>query len=169
MERPALAQIHTDLSPSVVVEQVRQMSRRGRLPGFSTAGDGLFSALAYGWSVLDQRMVCDADQGDQTVLRFHNVLPWKMPAVIAAMFAFTVWPGVWFTNEMLVTYWPWYLGHERTWPWLTYAWYLPLAILPIPFVFRSSLRRSHVAAAESANELIERIATEIGGHVVPGD
>lgn len=166
MEKAALPWIQTDLSPSKVVERVSEMSRRGKLPGFSTSGDGLFSALAYGWSVLDQRMVCRAEEGKTTELRFHNELPWKMPVVIFLMFAFTVWPGVWLTNEMLVTYWPWYLKQTRSWPWLTYAWYLPLTVLPIPFFFRSAWRKSRLAAAASAKELIERIGKELGGRVV---
>lgn len=164
-----LARIETSLSPSDVVDRLSEMSRRGRLPGFSREGEGLFSALAYGWSILDQRMVCEAEEGEPTLLRFRTVLPMKMPLVIAVILAATVWPGSWFTDEMLVTYWPWYLKQVHAWPWLTYAWYLPLAVLPIPFVFRIALRRSHAGAAESATELIERIGKELGGKVVRAD
>lgn len=162
------ARIETALSPSAVVERVSVMSRRGRLPGLRTDGEGLFSTLAYGWSILDQTMVCEAEEGDGTVLRFRTVLPRKMPAVILAVFAFTVWPGVWLTHQMLVTYWGWYLGLANQWPWITYAWYLPMTVLPIPFIFRTALRRSHAGAAVSANELIERIGKEIGGTVKTG-
>jgi len=160
----SLPRIETELSEQEVLERVSRMSKRGRMPGFQAGGDGgLFSVLAYGWSILDQRLVCEASG---SVLRFRTVLPKRMPIVIGVLFAVTIWPGVWFTNEMLVTYWDWYLGLAGRMPWLTYAWYLPLTVIPLPWIFRTAIRRSDAAAEASGRELIERMGKELGGRVV---
>ncbi|MFG0313403.1 MAG: hypothetical protein ACF8LL_04365 [Phycisphaerales bacterium] len=164
-----LPHIQTTLTPDEAVDRVATMSKRGKLPGFSREGDALFSSLAYGWSFLDQRLICEATRdADTTTMRFRTVLPPKMPLIVGVIFAITIWPGVWFTDQMLATYWNWYLGLLNDMPWLTYAWYLPLTILPLPWMFKSMMNRSHTAAHESAKELIERINAVIDGRLIDG-
>jgi hypothetical protein len=68
----------------------------------------------------------------------------------------SIWPGVWFTDSMLSTYFDWYPRSQ----WFTYAWYIPLSLLGIPAMwkfFKHSEKKTH---AESL-EVIKKIAATI--------
>lgn len=152
--------ILTPLPPAKIEEKLLAMSQRGKLPGFERVPDG-FVALAYGW-VYDFDLVgaISSSNGSNRIGFSLRVKP-KMPWIIAAVLALSVFPGVWITDSMIAIYFDWY----PTEFWKTCVWYLPLSILPIPWVWKTAMNRSRTAAEESGRELIERIAAEVGGAI----
>lgn len=80
----------------------------------------------------------------------------RMPWIYALLLIATVWPGVWVTDSMLKTYFSWY-----TIP--TWWWYLPLSVIPLPWMWRSFMHKSRAAADASAREVITDIAAAVGG------
>lgn len=159
--------IETPLGADEAVERLATMSKRGKLPGFERGGHGgLFSVTAFG-TYFDRVLVGEGAEGTGGAsIRMHSVLPWKMPALIIFVFVLTIWPGVWFTDEMLVTYWGWYAAKVVEMPWLTYAWYLPLTVIPLPWTYWSALKKSNAAAAASARELMGKMAAALDGRLV---
>jgi hypothetical protein len=150
------------MDAGAVLDRLDTASRRGRLAGFikaPTAGV-MFAAAAHGSpfeGVLEARGE-PADGG--TRLRFEARLLRKFPAIFAGVLAFTIWPGVYFTDELVAQFLP------GLWsPWVTYSWYLPLTILPIPWVWRAAMRKSRRTMTEHAGETIAKIAKELGGRV----
>lgn len=139
-----------------VVRRMRALSQRGKLPGFEETADG-FKALAYGW-VFDFDLVYRVEESAQgSTLTPALVLKRRMPAIVLVILALSIWPGVWITDSMLATYFSWY-PHEF---WKTCAWYLPLTVLPMPWVWKTAMRRSRLLAEESARELAERVRAEL--------
>lgn len=154
------ATIVTTLSDTKIAEKLLEMSQRGKLPGFEPRSGG-FGALAYGW-IYDFDLVGtfrDAPSG--TRITFELFVKPKMPWIVGALLALSVFPGVWITDSMLSIYFDWYPKEF----WKTCVWYLPLSILPIPWVWKTAMNRSRAAAEFSSVELIERIAAQIGGSV----
>ncbi len=94
-------------------------------------------------------------------LTFRLVLLKKMPTIFGVLLALTIWPGVYFMDEVVSQLGLW----RADWPWLTYYWYLPLTVIPIPWMWRSMIAKSQRSAREHARETIEGIAREIGGTV----
>lgn len=157
MERTTIV---TQLGEHKITEKLRAMSQRGKLPGFE-AGQGGFLALAYGW-IYDFDLVAKYGGSDGTTrIGFDLLVKKKMPWVVAILLTVSIWPGVWITDSMLSIYFGWYPREF----WKTCVWYLPLTIIPIPWVWKAAMGRSRTEAEISARELIERIAVELGGVV----
>lgn len=150
------------LDAPAIVERLTTASRRGRLAGFasSQAAGVLFQATAFG-SPFEGVLEARAEGADgATRLRFQTRMLRKFPALFAAVLAFTIWPGVYFTDELVAQFLP------GLWsPWVTYYWYLPLTILPIPWVWRGAMRKSRRTMTEHARETVAKIAKELGGRV----
>lgn len=139
-----------------VVRRMRALSQRGKLPGFEETSDG-FRALAYGWVFdYDLRYRVDEGPGGSTLTPALE-LKRKMPAIVIAVLLLSIWPGVWITDSMLATYFDWYPREF----WKTCAWYLPLTVIPMPWVWKTAMGRSRMLAEESARELSERIGAEL--------
>lgn len=154
------AVIHTQAGTAKILEKMRGLSRQGKLPGFEAKGEE-FVALAYGW-VYDFDFIAKPTAGaGGTVLRFDLQVKRKTPWIVAAMLALSIFPGVWITHSMLAIYFGWYPAEL----WKTCVWYLPLSIIPIPWVWKTAMERSRTAAEESSRELLERIATELNGKI----
>lgn len=136
------------------------MSQRGKLPGFAKTPSG-FLALAYGWVYDFDLLGTVAGSAGASRIGFSLRVKPKMPWVVAAVLALSVFPGVWITHSMLSIYFDWYPSEL----WKTCAWYLPLSILPIPWVWKTAMGRSRGEAEVSAHELIEKIAAELGGAI----
>lgn len=159
MPPPAFPTLKVPSSPDQIVSALANMSKRGRLAGFARAradsGD-LFHAEAWG-SPFESELIARAEAGEGgTALSFRVRMLRKMPWIFAAVLAFAIWPGVWFTQSLLDTYFPGTLIAEYT-----YWWYLPLTALPIPFSWRSMMRKSREQAEVSAREQIQKIAREL--------
>jgi hypothetical protein len=162
----SLPTIRTETPPDRILENLIVASRRGRLPGFARGqGDrdtGLFSADAHG-NPFDGVLVATHSPAQGPVpagLTFRIRMLRRMPAIFLIALVVTVWPGVYFTDELIAQFAP---GLWR--PWVTYYWYIPLTLLPAPWIWKSALARSRRSMFAHATETIRKIAVEIGGRV----
>ncbi|MEZ6243038.1 MAG: hypothetical protein R3B57_08345 [Phycisphaerales bacterium] len=162
----ALAGVTTEKSAAEVVASLERMSKRGELPGFDKdEARGLFSVEAAG-NPFDRRLVAHAKERDGlTILEWELVTPRKWPIIIAAVLVVTVWPGLPITHSLLVNYFPgWYGGLVSGW-FKTWMWYLPLTILPIPWAWRSTMKKMRATTLISAREAVAKIAGAVGGQM----
>lgn len=128
------------------------MSKRGKLPGFAEISPTEFRADAFA-TPFDHSLTCRLEPVEGgTRLAFRVTMNRRMPWIYALVLLVTIWPGVWVTDSMLKTYFSWY-----TIP--TWWWYLPVSVLPIPWMWRSFIRKSTSAAETSAREIVADIAT----------
>jgi hypothetical protein len=167
-ERAPLPAVVTGMDAPDILERLATASRRGRLPGFE-AGDrgGLFSVAAHGHP-FDAVLVGHHQAGDGAGrLEFTLRLLPKMPAIFAAVLLVTVWPGVYFMDELLAQLapgiWSYSTGHWGLWA--TWYWYVPMTVIPLPWVWASLMRRSRESTRAAAEEAIGKIAIETGGRV----
>ena len=79
-----------------------------------------------------------------------------MPRIFALLLVITVWPGLPLTEGFLGSF-TWYSDFEASTGIKTWYWYLPLTILPIPFVWKSSMAKSRQSAQQSAVETIDSL------------
>lgn len=150
----------TPLSDTKIAEKLLEMSQRGKLPGFEPRTGG-FRALAYGW-IYDFELVGTLQNAEPGIrISFNLVVKRRMPWVVGVLLALSVFPGVWITDSMLSIYFDWYPKEF----WKTCVWYLPLSVLPIPWVWKTAMSRSRAAAEVSSAELIQRIAAQLEGSV----
>jgi hypothetical protein len=136
-------------------------ARRGRLAGFDDrTGPALFSVAAFGDS-FDYRLLATAAPANSGCdLTFSLSIVPKAPLIFGLVAVLTVWPGGWLTESMLSTYSTWYAGLPS---WVTYAWYMPLTVVPLPWMWRKMHRKSRTAALDHAREQIKKIMTEADG------
>lgn len=156
--------MQTPLAPEEVVARLDALARRGKLPGFARGrGEDLFEVAAFGHTY-DYRLVARGDREESgTRLEFRLVATRRVQVIYAAVIAFTVWPGVWFTDRMIQMWFGGYYGVENEHSMLvTCLWYLPLTVLPVPFFWRKMVRNSRAAAEASAVEMLTRMRGELG-------
>lgn len=157
----ALPVVRTGLDQEAVLQRLGTLSKRGKLAGFAKGSGGvLFSAAAFGKYfdyALDAR--AKSGGGGPTELEFEMRMERRMPLIFAVVLVLTVWPGCWLTKNILTMYLAetWALP-IATW---TYWWYLPLTVLPIPWMWRKVMRESRAAAEASAREVVQKIAKEL--------
>lgn len=152
--------LSTQLPPEEIVARLLALAKRGKLAGFTagrTEQPPLFTAEIHG-APFDRLLIAEAsrDAGlTRLSLRLHTLR--KMPWIFGIVLAFSAGPGLWLTHSMLETYFGWYklslLG--------TTAWYVPLTVLPIPFMLPGMWRKSTAAAQEHAREVTATIAGAI--------
>lgn len=163
-------------SPDDIVARLDTASRRGRMPGFHARPPGaLFQTDAWG-TPFDSDLFAGAETRDAgTRLNFEVRLRRRLPGIYAVLLVLTVWPGAPLTDSLLRMWFDWY--HHLTqmnffkagsFEWFTYAWYIPVCVLPLPFMWRGWMRRSHVSARVSALDMIAKIACELGVPAPPG-
>ena len=143
--------IETTLSANEVKDRMQKLSKKGKLPGFdANSQHGLFSVAAHG-TPFDSVLIFEHQDGQLTPSL--NLMP-MIPSIFAALLVITVWPGLPLTDGFLASF-PWYgnllakIGID------TWHWYLPMTILPAPFIWKSSIRKSKSSAFLSAQETIE--------------
>ncbi|MFG0259936.1 MAG: hypothetical protein ACF8LK_06240 [Phycisphaerales bacterium JB041] len=157
--------VPSGLDATETLAALERAGRRGRLPGFSRIEGDTFrldcDAIPFEHEIRG-RVEPDAGRegGGCRVAMSVRRKP-VMPTVFAATLVFTVWPGVWLTDSLIATYWSAYGRWTESMPWLTYAWYLPIAALPLPWVWRSLVRKSAAMAAESAREQAASVRSEL--------
>jgi hypothetical protein len=158
-----LPEVAADASADQIVERLSLASRRGRLPGFEArpTSDRLFAVAAHGHPFDGVLTAEHRAEVGRSRLRFRLMLHRKMPVIFAVAMLLTIWPGVYFMDELIAQFAP---GWWR--PWVTYYWYLPLTILPIPWLWASLMKRSRASIHAAVIEAIGRIAKEIGGDIV---
>lgn len=151
-----LPHIATALDKEEVAKRARRLSERGKLPGYVGNPSGaLFACAAFG-NPFDYSLLASHEAGKLT---FCAKIKPKMPAIFWFVLAFTIWPGVLFTDSLLNTWFGWYPNET----WITYAWYLPLTILPLPWLYKAVMARTRLAALVHAHEQINRIAKAVDG------
>ncbi len=155
----ALPIVRTDLSPAGVMDRVRTASKRGRLPGFREIDGATFAVLAFGVPFDRELIVRVEASGAGTALLARPVLLKRNPVLFAAVLIFTIWPGVAITKSM-IPWEPFGIPFE--------AWYLPLTIIPTPFVWMSLIKKSSRTTFASALESMSQIAGEVGGVLSTG-
>ncbi|MCE7973784.1 MAG: hypothetical protein DYG92_05560 [Leptolyngbya sp. PLA1] len=150
-------EIITPLGREEILKRLDVASRRGRLPGYMPGRDGeLFGAEELGHP-FDYRLSVHAAsaEGGTRLTWSMRMLP-KMPVIFGAVLALSVWPGVWLTDSMLRAY---FSGYDfRTW-----MWYLPVTVLPIPWMWRGFMRRSRESATRLRDEMLEAVRAELNG------
>lgn len=149
--------IESPHSPAEVMARVWALSTRGKLPGFEKRGERSFAATVFAepYDRVLEATVADAGAGSRLTGRVR--LKRKMPAIMIAVFLFTIWPGVWLTDSLLVTYFSWYPREF----WVTIAWYVPLCLLAIPPLWKQ-WKKSGVIAARELATLDERLRGAVG-------
>jgi len=153
----ALPAVRTTLAPEEILDRLDRTARRGRLPGFQRGGRGLFSVEAHGYPFDAELIAREAPAGGQgRDLRFRVRMRRRLPLLFALVLAATVWPGVYFMDQLIPGEW----GLPATW-----MWYLPLTILPLPWVWAALLRRSRQSNRAAAREAVRRIGAELGAPV----
>ncbi|MEO0512649.1 MAG: hypothetical protein AAF108_07100 [Planctomycetota bacterium] len=149
--------IVTTRDPERVIDLLRKLSKRGKLPGFETECPGLFRVAAFG-APFDHHLTCYASAAEEgTELRFVLERQKRLPLIFAATLVFTVWPGVYLTDSFLSTIWEAYGRWTLDMPWLTYAWYLPITAGPIPWMWGGWSKKSRAAADEHGREQVDKI------------
>jgi len=149
--------VPTALPAKSVAEKLTHAGRRGKLPGFEAAGEGGFridcDAVPFDYSLVGQ--IKPEGEGSSVTLRAvrRRLMPWVFGVTLAA----TVWPGVWLTDSLMGVYWASYSRWSEQMPWLTYAWYLPITALPLPWLWRTLTRKSEAMAKESATKLVNAV------------
>ncbi len=159
--------VRCSMDHDAMLEAFAKRARRGKLAEFRAGAlgqhGGDFSVEAAG-NPFDHRLIGTFDGDAQnTTITLRLIRLKMMPAIFAAVIIVSVWPGVWLTDSMLVTYFAWYSNWTQSMPWLTYAWYLPMSVLPLPWVWRGIVRKSRTEAVESAREMIEAITQTVDG------
>ncbi|RMH12038.1 MAG: hypothetical protein D6695_07755 [Planctomycetota bacterium] len=158
------------MSADEIVSVLDRAARRGRLPGFEPHPSGaLFLADAWGTPFDSDLIAVASPEGERTRLTFTLRLRRRLPIIYAIVLGLTIWPGVTLTDRVLSLWFEWYHGltqmdvfHAGGFAFFTYAWYLPLTVLPLPWLWRSWMRRARATATVSALETIAKIAKELG-------
>jgi hypothetical protein len=146
--------IATSMPIAAVADKAQQLSKKGKLPGFARAGDG-FSFAGFG-EPFDYVVTA---RSDASGVVFDAAMHRKMPAIFAIVIVLSIWPGSWLTDSMLRSY---FTGYNVA-PWVTYAWYLPLTVVPLLWMIPRMLRRSREAAYAHAQEQIATLREALGG------
>ncbi len=160
----ALPTIRAPHKPSEVLARLESLSRRGKLAGFERTSPHSFETSIYGAPydrVLRATIEPDAGEPEQAIIECAAHLPRRLPAIVALVLIVAVWPGVWLTHSMLVTYFGWYPRAD----WVTVVWYVPLTLLAVPVLWKQ-FRQSERSAFAHAHEVIARIAATCDGEVV---
>lgn len=146
------------LSPDEIRARLEAAARRGKLPGLKldSRANSLFSIMDFGRPYESVLSATALREGGHTRLSFAARPKPLMPMVMLLLLVATVWPGIWLTNSMLVSYFPGYA--YQTW-----MWYLPLTVPMVPWVMWSSWRKSVRSAAIEGRELIGKVSQFIEG------
>lgn len=151
-EEVALPSVETRLNAEQVRERLSTASKRGRMPGYRNE-PGLFSVAAHGYpfdGVLEG-MLRDGR------IEFRIRMLRKLPVIFAAVILFTIWPGVYLMDQLIPGQWGWIP---------TWWWYLPVTVIPTPWMWKGVMKKSKKSMDASAREAIGKIAAEVEGRVV---
>jgi hypothetical protein len=160
-----LPDLSTAIDQAAIVARLDALARRGKLAGFDAKRPGsspiLFELEAPG-TPIDHSLVATAAQtGGETRLSLRlRMLP-KLPVIFGLLILFTIWPGVWLTHSMLRAYFSFYTYPE----WITWAWYIPFTVLPLPWMLARMIRQSRAAAYASALNSVELLKTTLDAKV----
>ncbi|HYE60578.1 MAG TPA: hypothetical protein VD997_01160 [Phycisphaerales bacterium] len=153
-----LPTLETPYTPDEILRRLDTAARRGRMAGFQPEKPpALFSVEAFA-APFEHKLLATASPGASTRLTFRTVVLHKVLWIYAAVIVFSIWPGTWLTHSMLVSWFPsWYPVEE----WKTWAWYLPLLILPLLWLLPKQWKKSRADAHADALAQIGKLAREL--------
>lgn len=150
-----LPTVSTSLGAEEIRTRLLKLSKRGKLAGYEAGTEGvLFHVEAHG-TIFDFRL--EARHADDA-LHFTLAPLWKLPIILVIATILAAGPGLWLTHSMMQTYFPSWYTISLLW---TAAWYEPLTVLPLPWIFWGSWKKSKAAAKEHAVETIAKIGKEL--------
>lgn len=152
-----LPELRTPLSPGQILDRLTTASRRGRLAGFERGADGgSFSAALFS-EPFDHLLTARLEPSTGgTIIRSQARMLKKNPVIFILVMAFTIWPGVRLTDAMI----------PGSWNWIPTAWwYLPITIIPLPWVWVKLMKKCRAAAGVSAHEVLTKVAAEVDGRL----
>lgn len=151
-----LPTLPTSLSSEQVFERLLKLSKQGKLAGYEhQAGTSHATVDAHGNPFDSDLKIQHADQA----VEFELTMRKKLPVIFAVLLVVTVWPGLPLTESFMLTM-GWYERLVSGW-FETWMWYLPMTVLPIPFVWRTSMMKSVRSAHEHAIETVEKVRSVI--------
>lgn len=153
----ALPSLQVPLAAGDILAKLETAARRGRLAGFARIDDRSFKCDAYGQPFESDLLAQILPDATGSRIGFRVKMRPMMPWIFVVVSILAIWPGVWLTDSMMLTYFPSFTTKVPTW-W----WYMPLTILPLPFAAVSSMKKSRRTAIESAHEMIGKVAGELG-------
>lgn len=147
-----LPRIDTSLDHDQVYGRLLKLSKQGKLAGFRhEKGSDDAVVDAHGNPFDSDLLIHHTGHSLEFVMKMRA----KLPIVFAILLVLTVCPGLPLTDSYLLTF-GWY--ERLVSGWLeTWMWYLPMTVLPIPFVWRTSMMKSVRTTHEHALETIEKI------------
>ncbi len=152
-----LQSITTGMDASGVFGALLKLSKGGNLAGYvHNSGDLAAKVDAHG-TPFDSDLVIEYSVDG---VRFSLKLRSKIPAIFMALLLVTVWPGLPLTDSFMYSF-GWYerlMGDSID----TWMWYLPMTVIPIPFVWKSAIKKSRASAHGHAVETIEKIQAVLG-------
>ncbi|MFG0299899.1 MAG: hypothetical protein ACF8K1_09900 [Phycisphaerales bacterium JB047] len=152
-ESQALPSVTTSLSPEEVKGRLTKLSKKGKLAGFEPSEPSALCSVAAHGVPFDSKLLI---RHGGASLSFECVLLPMLPRIFVLLLIVTIWPGLPLTDGFLSSF-DWYTGLMGSIGIDTWHWYLPLTILPAPFAYRSSMKKSKQSAHESALEAIEKV------------
>jgi len=152
-----LAPISTALTANEVNARLLKLSKGGKLPGYEGNPDHALAAVAAHGTPFDSKLYIHHDSGQ---LSFEIKLMQTMPIVFLVVIIVSIWPGLPLTDAFLNSF-LWYERFQSNTGVQTWYWYLPLTVLPAPFMWKSAIAKSKASAKESAAEAIEKISKAI--------
>ncbi|MCC5785280.1 MAG: hypothetical protein JJU33_01110 [Phycisphaerales bacterium] len=144
---PEFEPVETELSPEAVQERLLTEARRGRLDGYEKNDEG-FKLDALGTPFEYDLLARARREGERTVVSFSIAIRRGLPILFVVVLLLTVEPGRYFTDKLIPGRWGWID---------TRLWYYPLTIIPLPFVWRTCVRKSRESACKHAREQIEKV------------
>lgn len=147
-----LPSVVTSIDHDQVYARLLKLSKQGKLAGFHHERGSADAVVDAHGNPFDSDLLIHHSGSS---LEFEVKMRAKLPLVFAILLVVTVWPGLPLTDAFLLGF-GWY--EKLVSGWLeTWMWYLPMTVLPIPFVWRTSMMKSTESARIHALETIERI------------
>ena len=151
---------------SEAIDRLEALAKRGKLAGFERTSGASCTVAAHGTPFDGSLDVSgeEAEGGSRGELSHGLAMKW--PVGYGVILLLVVWPGVVLTESFLVGF-GWYnalagmTGPVE--PWFTWAWYIPMTLLPAPFMLRSAVRKSLASSREHAGEQAQKIRAALLG------
>ncbi|MHC4976573.1 MAG: hypothetical protein ACYTF7_08200 [Planctomycetota bacterium] len=141
---------HENTAPDPL-EILEKLARKGKLPGYEALSDSSFRVDAFGVP-FDADLIGSITSRDPLTVSYSLRVRMKIPAIFAIVTLLTIWPGVAITDSLIPGEWGW---------WPTAYWYLPLTIIPLPWLVVSLRKRTHQTTRAHAQEQIARICATL--------
>ncbi len=153
MESPGFSDLVVDLDVNEIQRRLDLAARRGRVPGLHVGSHPTLFYVDGCGTPFEHHLVATGSPAEGGIrIRFSLKRLKRVPLIFAVVLVLTIWPGVYFMDQLIPGEWNWIK---------TEYWYLPLAILPIPWFWRSTARKSEAIAVEDCSAIVQKIRSEL--------